>query len=81
MELSARHAFTSPLLVIVVPSLLFAPVTAFGANSLDGIWRSQGYGYVFNFRLSSQGLRGNTDYLHARIHGDSFPYNWARPRS
>jgi hypothetical protein len=43
MELRARQAFyPSVRLVIVAASLLFAPVTAFGANYLDGIWRSQG---------------------------------------
>jgi hypothetical protein len=45
MELRARQTFyASTRLVIVAVSLLFAPVTTFGANSLNGIWRSQGYG-------------------------------------
>jgi hypothetical protein len=53
MELCARRqAFYAPTcLVIAGCSLLFARVTAFGAD-LDGIWRSQGYGYVFNFQGS-----------------------------
>ena len=54
MELCARRAFyASTCLVIAGGSVLFAPVTAFGADSLDGIWRSQGYGYVFNFQGSA----------------------------
>src|SRR6516165_394609 len=54
MELRASQAFyASAHLVIVAVSLFFAPVTAFGADSLDGIWRSQGYGYVFNFQGSA----------------------------
>src|SRR5215469_8559348 len=54
MELRARQAFyASTCLVIAGGSVLFAPVTALGANSLDGIWRSQGYGYVFNFQGSA----------------------------
>src|SRR5215470_3701914 len=54
MELRASQAFyASARLVIVAVSLFFAPVTAFGADSLDGIWRSQGYGYVFNFQGSA----------------------------
>ena len=52
MELRARQAFYASTPLVAV-SLLFAPVTAFGANSLDGIWRSQGYGYVFNFQGSA----------------------------
>ena len=53
MELRARQAFyASTCLVIAGGSLLFAPVTAFGVDSLEGIWRSQGYDYVFNFQGS-----------------------------
>ncbi len=52
MELRARPQafYASTCLVIAGYSLLFAPVTAFGAESLDGIWRSRGYGYIFNFQ-------------------------------
>ena len=54
MEPRARQAFYAPTrFVIATVPLLFAPVTVFGANSLDGIWRSQGYGYVFNFQGSA----------------------------
>jgi hypothetical protein len=54
MELRARQAFyATTRLVIAGASVLFAPVTGFGADALDGIWRSQGYGYVFNFQGSA----------------------------
>ena len=44
--------FSAPLLVSLSVVTL-APVTAYGADSLDGIWRSQGYGYVCNFQGSA----------------------------
>jgi Peptidase family S41 len=51
MELRARQAFyAAAYLVIAGGSVSFAPATAFGADPLDGIWRSQGYGYVFTFQ-------------------------------
>src|SRR5579862_6787256 len=52
MELRARPQafYASTCVVIAGYFLLFAPVTAFGADSLDGIWRSRGYGYIFNFQ-------------------------------
>lgn len=54
MELRAPAArYASACLAIVGVSLLSAPLTAFGADSLDGVWRSQGYGYVFQFQGSA----------------------------
>lgn len=49
MELRARQAFY-PFTFLAIAGVAVAsdPVAAFGTESLDGIWRSQGYGYVFN---------------------------------